>query len=40
MVDRGLAAHGWSYINIDDCWQGERGGKFNALQGNERFPDM
>lgn len=40
MVARGLAAHGWSYINIDDCWQGERGGKFNALQGNERFPDM
>ena len=40
MVDRGLAAHGWSYINIDDCWQGPRGGTFNALQGNERFPDM
>lgn len=40
MADRGLAAHGWSYINIDDCWQGARGGKFNALQGNERFPDM
>ncbi len=40
MVDRGLAAHGWNFINIDDCYQGERGGKFNALQGNERFPDF
>ena len=36
----GLAEHGWTYVNIDDCWQGARGGKFNALQGNERFPDM
>ena len=40
MVERGLAGHGWAYINIDDCWQGKRGGKYNALQGNERFPDM
>ncbi len=40
MVERGLAAHGWNSINIDDCWQGSRGGRFGALQGNERFPDM
>ena len=40
LVDRGLAAHGWNFVNIDDCWQGERGGRFGALQGNERFPDM
>ncbi len=40
LVERGLAAHGWNFINIDDCWQGERGGKYGALQGNERFPDM
>lgn len=39
-VASGLAEHGWTYVNIDDCWQGARGGKFNALQGNERFPDM
>ncbi len=37
---RGLNKHGWQYVNIDDCWQGERGGKFDAIQGNERFPDM
>ncbi len=40
MVSRGLASHGWRYINVDDCWQGDRGGRYNALQGNERFPDM
>ena len=39
-VASGLAEHGWTYVNIDDCWQGARGGKYNALQGNERFPDM
>ena len=40
MVKSGLAEHGWSYINIDDGWQGARGGEHNALQGNEKFPDM
>jgi alpha-galactosidase len=40
MVSSGLINHGWTYINIDDGWQGKRGGKFNALQGNPKFPDM
>ena len=40
MVASGLAQHGWSYINIDDTWQGARGGKFNAIQPNEKFSDM
>src|SRR5581483_661551 len=40
MAKSGLIKHGWTYINIDDTWQGERGGKFNGLQGNEKFPDM
>lgn len=40
MVSSGLINHGWMYINIDDAWQGQRGGKFNAIQGNEKFPDM
>ena len=40
MVDKGLIKHGWTYINIDDTWQGDRGGKFTALQGNQKFPDM
>lgn len=36
----GLAGHGWTYLNIDDCWQGERGGPERALQPNAKFPDM
>jgi alpha-galactosidase len=40
MAKSGLSEHGWSCINIDDAWQGKRGGKFNGLQGNDKFPDM
>ncbi len=40
MVEKGLVKHGWTYINIDDTWQGKRGGEFNAIQPNEKFPDM
>jgi alpha-galactosidase len=40
MVKMGLADHGWTYINIDDAWQGQRGGRYNALQPNEKFPDF
>jgi alpha-galactosidase len=40
MVKAGLADHGWTYVNIDDTWQGARGGKFAAIQGNAKFPDM
>jgi alpha-galactosidase len=41
MVDKGLAQYGWTYINIDDTWQGERGGVHNAIQSHpEKFPDM
>ena len=40
MVESGLANHGWTYINIDDGWQGKRGGKYNAILPNEKFPDM
>ena len=40
MADSGLINHGWTYINIDDSWQGVRGGPFHAIQGNEKFPDM
>ncbi|GAB2612528.1 NPCBM/NEW2 domain-containing protein [Emticicia sediminis] len=38
MVKMGLNQHGWAYINIDDAWQGQRGGQFNAIQPNEKFP--
>jgi alpha-galactosidase len=38
-VEKGLYNHPWTYINIDDCWQGPRGGAFNSIQPNERFPN-
>jgi alpha-galactosidase len=41
MVASGLAQHGWTYINIDDTWQGARGGPFNGIQPDpKKFPDM
>jgi alpha-galactosidase len=40
MAEKGLANHGWTYINIDDGWQGVRGGDFNGIQGNRKFRDM
>src|SRR5580698_3642077 len=40
MVDSGLINYGWSYVNIDDTWQGKRGGPSHGLQGNEKFPDI
>lgn len=40
MVEIGLVNYGWQYINIDDGWQGIRGGKYNAIQPNSKFPDM
>jgi alpha-galactosidase len=40
MADSGLINHGWTYVNIDDMWQGSRGGKFNGIEGNEKFADM
>jgi len=39
MVSSGLINHGWTYINIDDCWEGSRDAEGKIL-GNERFPDM
>ncbi|NIG56822.1 NPCBM/NEW2 domain-containing protein [Chitinophaga sp. Cy-1792] len=40
MVDLGLVNYGYAYINIDDGWQGLRGGKYYAIMPNEKFPDM
>jgi alpha-galactosidase len=44
MHDSGLVDHGWTYINMDDCWQGPRAPVDPnddrvdlALQGKERF---
>jgi alpha-galactosidase len=51
IVKSGLAAHGYQYVNIDDCWAVKPGAKEPDLQGaerdpggrvntNARFPDM
>ena len=39
MAANGMKDAGYRYINIDDCWQGQRDAAGN-IQGNERFPDM
>lgn len=40
MVRKGLIHHGYCYVNIDDGWQGARGGAHNGIQPNEKFGDM
>jgi alpha-galactosidase len=51
MVKSGLIDHGWTYINIDDCWEIKPGSQDPMLSGNPRdengmintnkkFPDM
>jgi alpha-galactosidase len=39
MVASGLINHGWTYINIDDCWEDGRDAIGNVLS-NKKFPDM
>jgi alpha-galactosidase len=39
MAASGLIDHGWTYINIDDCWEAGRATNGNILC-NEKFPDM
>ena len=39
MVSSGLVNHGWTYINIDDCWEAGRD-KDGFIESNSRFPDM
>lgn len=40
MAETGLADYGYRYVNIDSGWQGEYGGVYDAVQPNEKFPDM
>jgi len=51
MVNSGLINHGWTYINIDDCWEIKPGSTDPILMGevrdangmintNKKFPDM
>ena len=38
-VSTGLINHGWTYINIDDTWEGQRDADGKILT-NQKFPDM
>ena len=40
MEEKGLADHGWSYLNIDDCWMGLRDPVTKAIEPNAKFGDM
>jgi alpha-galactosidase len=39
LISSGLLAHGYQYINIDDCWQGKRDAHGNIVP-NRKFHDM
>ena len=39
LVSSGMAAAGYTYVNIDDTWEGERDAQGN-IQTNAKFPDM
>ena len=38
-IASGLADHGFSYINLNDGWEGMRCDK-GRIRGNQKFPDM
>jgi alpha-galactosidase len=41
MVSSGLAARGYTYVNMDSGWQSKkRGGKLNSIVPKDEFPDM
>jgi len=35
-----LINHGWTYVVIDDAWQGVRDPETNLIEPNDKFPDM
>jgi alpha-galactosidase len=39
MVSSGMKAAGYTYVNIDDCWEGNRDPQ-GRIHSNEKFPDM
>jgi alpha-galactosidase len=39
LVSSGLASHGFQFINIDDCWMGNRDAN-GFIHSNSKFPDM
>jgi alpha-galactosidase len=39
LVRNGMQAAGYEYVNIDDCWQGQRDAQ-GVIHSNNNFPDM
>jgi len=39
IAGNGMKAAGYTYVNIDDCWQGKRD-ESGVIHPNEKFPDM
>src|SRR3984957_15362647 len=39
MVSSGMRDAGYTYVNIDDTWEGDRDAQGN-IQANSKFPDM
>ncbi|MDP4204532.1 MAG: NPCBM/NEW2 domain-containing protein [Bacteroidota bacterium] len=40
MIASGLIDHGWTYVNIDDGWEGSKRKRNGDITTNEKFPDM
>ncbi len=40
LLSSGLAAHGWTYVNIDDGWEAEHRAPNGEIASNAKFPDM
>ena len=39
MVRNGMKESGYEYVNLDDCWQGQRDAQ-GVIRANKNFPDM
>ena len=39
-LSTGLAAHGWTYVNIDDGWEAKQRASNGEIRTNAKFPDM
>jgi alpha-galactosidase len=40
LISSGLAAHGWTYINIDDGWEAVERAPGGEIRSNAKFPDL
>jgi alpha-galactosidase len=40
IIESGLAAHGWTYLNIDDGWEADQRAPDGEIRTNAKFPDM